>query len=233
MVRKLFCRWWVVGSLLGGALHAPAQEVPSQILAALASDEFKQRESGQAGLLTWAQKDQPAALDAIFRQSRSSPDPEVRQRCLLVMRELIMERYLSEGPGFLGVVMNYGSVVPPGETAAAHAVLVTTVRQGTPADRAGVKADDMILRLDGKGWVDESSPDEFSKQMAERKPGTVVKLSIVREGKWLELEATLVRRPASLRLLRFDIAEMAEVAEERAAIDAYFKEWLSQKILRE
>ncbi len=128
--------------------------------------------------------------------------------------------------------MDYVSLVPPGEVARVHAVQVTTVRKKTPASLAGIQAGDMIVRLDGKGWADESSPNEFSGQIAARKPGTTVKLGIVRDGKWVEFDAVLVRRPVSLQNLRFGIPGVDEAAEERAAIDAYFNDWLNERILR-
>jgi membrane-associated protease RseP (regulator of RpoE activity) len=232
MNRKPLSRLGLVASLLGVAPFVAAQEVPAQLVGALASDDFKQREAAQTELLAWARAHPSGASQEIWERYRSSPDPEVRQRCLTVLRELITELYLSEGPGFLGIGMTYGSVVLPGEIAPAHAVLVTTVRQGTPANRAGIQAGDMIVRLDGKRWADESSPEKFSEQIAAKKPGVAVKLGIVRDGKSVELDAVLVRRPANLQLLRFGLPEADEAAEERAAIDAYFKGWLNERILQ-
>jgi hypothetical protein len=221
----------VLAGLTGGVHPVVAEELPTRLLEALASEDFKQRESGQTGLLQWARKHEAAAVDVVWKEYRSSPDPEVRQRCLAVLRELIADEYLSEGPGFLGVGRDYGSVVPPGEIAPAHAVRVTTVKQGTPASRAGIQVGDMILSLDRVRWADESASDEFAEQIAAKSPGTMVKLGIVREGNWLELDAVLVRQPASLQMLRLGIQGADEAAEERAAIDAHFKEWLEERKL--
>lgn len=220
-----------LASVLGAALHAVAQEVPARSLAAMASEEFKERESGQSELLDWAREHQAVALDAIWKQFRSSPDPEVQQRCLAVLRELVKDQYMTEGPGFLGIGLSYGKVAPPGEIALAHAVLVTMVRRETPASRAGIQAGDMIVMVDGKGWSNELSPSEFSDQIAARKPGAKVSLKIVRDGKWVEVDAVLVRRPPNLQLLRFGIGGVDEAAEEQAAIETYFKEWLNERIL--
>ncbi len=231
MARMGFCRSMVVAGLLGGATHAPALEAPKLFFDALANENFKQRESAQANLLAWAREHRAVALDGVWRQYRTSPDPEVRQRCQAVLRDLVTDQYMAEGPGFLGVGMNTANLVPPGEAELTHAVLVTMVKQWTPASRAGVQVGDMIVRLDGKGWVDESSPNQFSEQIAAKKPGATVKLGIVRDAKWIEIDAILVRRPANLQLLRFGILGEDEAAEERAAIDAYFKDWLNERIL--
>lgn len=232
MDRTEFSCCLMLACMLGGGIHASAQEVPARLLESLASDEFKEREAGQLALLAWAEEHQPAALDGVWMQYRSSPDPEIRQRCLMVLRELIAKRYLSEGPGFLGIGLNYGRVAPPGEIAPVHAVLVTAVRQDTPASRAGIRIGDMIVGLDDKGWTNENSQVDFSERIAAKKPGTTVKLEIVRDGKRVEIEAVLKRRPANLEFLRFGLPQADAAAEERAAIDAYFKAWLGERMSR-
>ncbi|MES2476768.1 MAG: PDZ domain-containing protein [Verrucomicrobiota bacterium] len=231
-------RWMGAVVLIGMTMKGGADELPAPLIQSLASDDFKARETGEAHLLDWARNQRAAdhggkALGEIWNQYRVSPDPEVRERCLAVLRALVTDQYLSEGPGFLGIERGYGKVTPPGAEAPKHAVLVTGVRAETPASRAGVQMGDMIVNLDGTGWVDENCSDEFAAKVAERKPGTKVKLGIVRGEKWLEIDAVLMRRPSTAQILRFGIPGMDAAADERAAIDSYFKDWLSERILRD
>ena len=61
----------------------------------------------------------------------------------------------------------------------ARGILVNSVNPGRPAEKAGLKAGDVILQLDGK---DVSDTNEFRNQIAATAPGTEVTLSIWRNG---------------------------------------------------
>ena len=59
-------------------------------------------------------------------------------------------------------------------------VMISQVRPKGPADEAGLKANDIIVSVDGKNIKDG---DELVTIIAEKKPGTTVKLGYVRSGK--------------------------------------------------
>ena len=62
---------------------------------------------------------------------------------------------------------------------AARGILVNSANPGGPAEKAGLKAGDVILQLNGK---DVSDTNEFRNQIAATAPGTEVTLSIWRNG---------------------------------------------------
>ncbi|NDF44722.1 MAG: Do family serine endopeptidase, partial [Betaproteobacteria bacterium] len=66
--------------------------------------------------------------------------------------------------------------------------LVRGVEQGSPAERAGLEAGDIILRFDGK--LIEKSAD-LPRQVGNTKPGTVSKMQIWRRGSSKELSITV------------------------------------------
>jgi membrane-associated protease RseP (regulator of RpoE activity) len=70
--------------------------------------------------------------------------------------------------------------------------VVEVVKDG-PADKAGLKVDDVITSIDGRA-VD--SPQEVPPIIQAAGAGTGVKLEVVREGKKQTLEVTLARHPA-------------------------------------
>lgn len=70
-------------------------------------------------------------------------------------------------------------------------VKVEGVVPGSPAQRAGVKTGDVVLRLDGK---DVASLRDFSEKLKGMTPGQVVTATLRREGKDLEVSVTLVER---------------------------------------
>lgn len=70
--------------------------------------------------------------------------------------------------------------------------LITEVFRGTPADRGGVKAGDVLVAVDGKAVTDSAS---MLNLIAALKPGSETTLRLMREAKALELRVTVGKRP--------------------------------------
>jgi len=73
-------------------------------------------------------------------------------------------------------------------------VVVTQVEPGTPAAKAGLQEGDVILVFDGQKIDQDHS---LSSMLFNRKAGETVKLSILREGKSIQVTVTLGVRPSS------------------------------------
>ena len=71
------------------------------------------------------------------------------------------------------------------------ALTVISPIEGTPADKAGLKAGDIILRIDGKSTLGMSIDDAVS--IMRGKKGTPIDLTIVRKGESEPLEIHIVR----------------------------------------
>ncbi len=71
-------------------------------------------------------------------------------------------------------------------------VVVGAVERGKPADKAGLQRLDVITKVDGEKIL---SPDELVSAISGRRAGETVKLSVVRDGKPLELKVVLGSRP--------------------------------------
>lgn len=72
----------------------------------------------------------------------------------------------------------------------AEGVVVTTIIPGSPADKAGLKVDDVVLTIDGR-WTD-SGADLF-RAVAVVKPGTTVVAEVKRGDKMVSLKVTPAR----------------------------------------
>ncbi|MCI0531048.1 MAG: Do family serine endopeptidase [candidate division Zixibacteria bacterium] len=83
-------------------------------------------------------------------------------------------------------------------------VLVQLVQPGTPADEAGMKAGDVIVRFDNNKITDE---DQFRRVVAATAPGKTVKTEILREGVAKTLQVKLGVRAA--------LASTQSIPEER------------------
>jgi Do/DeqQ family serine protease len=70
----------------------------------------------------------------------------------------------------------------------ARGVAVNSVTPGSPADKAGLRAGDVIVALDGRQVTEGNA---LRNRVAASQPGTDVTLTIVREGKEQQVRATL------------------------------------------
>jgi Zn-dependent M28 family amino/carboxypeptidase len=70
-------------------------------------------------------------------------------------------------------------------------VLLSGVRSGSPAEQAGIKGGDVIVKFDG---VRIDNIYDYTFALRSRKPGQQVRITVQREGKEVDLLATLGRR---------------------------------------
>jgi serine protease Do len=66
--------------------------------------------------------------------------------------------------------------------------LVSSVEKGSPAEKAGIEAGDVIVKFDGKDVTDSA---QLPARVAEMKPGATAKLEIIRKGTTKQLDVTL------------------------------------------
>jgi S1-C subfamily serine protease len=75
---------------------------------------------------------------------------------------------------------------------ASRGAVVDAVQEGTGAEEAGVRSNDIIVAVDGEPLATMS---QLVAEVRSRAPGDVVELTIVRGGEELTLEVTLSERP--------------------------------------
>ncbi|MFN6018363.1 MAG: PDZ domain-containing protein [Verrucomicrobiota bacterium] len=207
-----------------------AQAIPKSFLKALESEDFKARETAQSEVLSWAKKNPKAAVAELLRLSSDagSPSPEVRERCMQVLRQLAADDFAKEGDGYLGVRMRDLMVQMPGNKPDRWAVMVIEVVADSAAAKCGLKAGDAIVELDGQTWQQEASKS-FSEQIRKRKPGSRVVLKVLRDGVLEDLRVELGRRPADADQLMPGMDPEGQKALEQKAKDAHFERWLLEK----
>jgi len=71
-------------------------------------------------------------------------------------------------------------------------VKVARIKKGSPADKAGLKVGDTILRFDGENV---ESASDFMRLLSRKRPDDTVELEIERNGKKLKLKVKLSKRP--------------------------------------
>ncbi|MBI5248002.1 MAG: DegQ family serine endoprotease [Desulfomonile tiedjei] len=110
--------------------------------------------------------------------------------------KLIMEDLVKDGKvrrGLLGVnIQNLDeSLAKSFGRTDTNGALVSQVVEGSPAEKAGIKAGDIIVKFNGQ---DVSGAAELKNLVGREKPGTAAKLSIVRENKPMEFSITIAER---------------------------------------
>jgi serine protease Do len=74
----------------------------------------------------------------------------------------------------------------------AHGALVQDVNAGSPGDRAGLRAYDLIIAVDG---APVATNDQLIRTVSARVPGTTVRLNVLRDGRPVLVPVKLAERP--------------------------------------
>lgn len=231
----------------GDPVAERALVLPPELLSGLGAESYAERQGTQAKLLEWSRNSPEAAKDLLFNASRSAEEPEVRERCLGVLRELVRADYQRDGQGFMGIVMGLAvqPLVLPGEQDPRFAIRIDRVEADSPASKGGLVVGDLVVGIEDHRWKLDDTATEITGFIKQLKPGTKVKVQVVREGKLVDLTVELGRRPAIAdvpRMLLFGgmqvqglaaggavpTEEETEAAENRA-LDEYFRAWLARK----
>ena len=220
---------------------ARADELPAAILEGLKEEQFAAREQAQAELLAWTRQRPDASMDELFKQSRAAADPEVRERCLAVLRELVSDEYLRNGVGYVGIRMNPNTEIVnvPGEAKPWFAIRILQVEPGTPAQKSGMLAGDLLLGVNDTVWQQEHTSEFVSSTIKSLKAGTRVSIKLFRDGKIVDVPVELARRPAAADLLQLQfgmgmqISPEAAAAADRAAKEDNFRRWLAERKSRD
>ena len=80
------------------------------------------------------------------------------------------------------------------DSTSAAGAQVASVKSGSPADKAGLKAGDVVTAIDGKSV---SSADDLTALVATYKPGDTAKLTVKRIGSTQTISVTFGQRPSS------------------------------------
>jgi len=201
-------------------LDADAAAKVDAAIGRLSSPEYKKREEATNSLI---EVGAPAfaRLRAAYEQI---DDAEVRQRIERIIRTAYLNYYVLDQFGYLGITMQaqaaqqFQRPIPQGVSG----IKVGNVMPNSGASRAGLRVEDLIIAIDGVLLADSGLNEvgKFSEQIRARKPGTKMKMTVLRGGKQVDLEPILGRAPTetarSDRGLNITVtSELARLAEER------------------
>lgn len=232
-MRVLILIGWMAGSIASNAAAPEKLELPADNLLRLCSEEFQTREKAQNEILKWARQNGEPAVSALIELSSKSENPEVRSRCLTVVREIAMEEFSNQGEGYIGINMLDVFVAVPGDPIQRAGIRVGQVVDDSAAAAAGILAGDVIVGLGDEVWREIPITEKFGKQIRTLKPKTKVSLKILRGDKVLEIEVILRRRPpipANPFLLEESQSDIEALS--MAEQESFFRNWLRERLLK-
>ena len=212
----------VAVAVFSGICHAA--ELPSEALGKLGDDEFKVREAAQMEVLKWARENQAKSPGMLFQYHRKAVDPEVKFRCMEILKMMAKDGYAKHGKGLIGIQMRDEMVIIPGKDGQQAAIRITFVLPGLAAEKTGLKIGDLLVGINGKGWPSPAT-DAMREQVMDMKPTTKITLQVLRNEKVEDVEVTLVKRPltADNPMLERLPGRAAEAEEQQW--QQYFQEW--------
>jgi len=91
--------------------------------------------------------------------------------------------------GSIGIIFNQGlSGAVNRVYGFKNGVVVRTIQPGGPAEKAGLKAGDILLTVDGRAIKDG---DDLVNEIASRRPGSTIRLGYLRDGKQADTTVTI------------------------------------------
>ena len=206
-------------------------EFPNDLIETLGHEEFKKRHAAQRKLLEWGKEDLQGSIEVLYGLYRQTDNPEVRLRSREVLKSLVILKQPLPGQGYLGIQMDTGRWKD--EDGMMHpAVLITDVREGTAADLAQLRADDLITGVDGVLFDDLAPTRRLADYIKSKSPGDKIVLKVRRGKQGLELTASLRRRPSALDAIN-QWGVLPVLPQETEMDEDYFQEWLKKRRKKE
>jgi predicted metalloprotease with PDZ domain len=249
MIRSL--TW--VGLCWSCALTAIADPQPSQFTAADASQRLEQmltpdkagRKKAREELAAWAEKEPDQAKALFLQRMQESTEPEIRERCIQLLKPIAVLEYGLFGEGYIGISMGGAlGIKLPDEENPCFGMTINSVSKGSPAEKFAIRPDDVIVSVNDFRWRDAESIQDpnagLSAKIRGIGAGRKANFGIWREGKLSTIEVLLTRRPSHIDqlpvqiqangVIKVDDNEMQKIVDEEKNSNVYFSEWLARQL---
>ena len=152
----------------------------------LAEPDYQKRKEVHDQILEWGLKSPRESLDVIITKSEQQRDPEWKARMVSLAQEIF-----TSSIGYVGISMQ-GSMMGVG---------VSMVMPSTPAEKAGLKLGDVIVKVDGVGLSQLGileSTEKFAELVQGRFVGDEIELEYLRDGELQKAKLVLAAFPKTL-----------------------------------
>lgn len=205
--------------------------VVDEAMRRLGDAEFKVRVAAQSELSEWGKENLEEGIRTFYRAYRTSEDPEIRLRSRDLLKELVLIDQEGEGKGYIGIMMEEDRILLPGGGGELRSVVrVKTVLEGTPAEKARLRVGDLVTGIDDLDLRALGAMTRFGEYVQSKSPKTSVTLHLLRDGKEMDLDVELMKRPpiAERNWLLFGDQVRPPSIEEGA--EKQFRDWLKKRL---
>ncbi|MFM7181931.1 MAG: PDZ domain-containing protein [Verrucomicrobiales bacterium] len=166
----------------------------AELVPLLGHERFRVRERAQKRLVEQLGDQADAIGDLCYGAYSSGRDPEIRMRSRAVLLDLVQRSSGTGKRGFVGIgLLLHAFFDKNGEVN--FAIRVSEVRPDTPAQKAGLKVDDIITGIDNTVLADKDATQRFMDIVGGMPPGREVTIKYRRDGKDAEVKLNLMARP--------------------------------------
>ncbi len=214
----------------------------------LKSTNRAERKAAVTQLQEWVEKEPAAAKKILLMQLAQSTEPEIRERCLQLLKPIAVREFGNFGEGYMGISM--GEATPtqvPGEAEPRCGLVISSITKDSPAQKAALQQGDVIIGLNQHQWKDpQSILDQRSGLSAKIRAvgaGKQAKVEVWRKEQLIQVEVLLTRRPGNIDqmemqlmpngAIRINEEELKKLVELEKNSDVYFKEWLTRQLAQE
>lgn len=154
------------------------------------SKAIKGKKPGEKVDLVVYRKGQKQDISVVLGESAERKD---RQFSLKAPKAGQYKKFFGDmaGGGYLGVVLQGLSEQLAEYFEVEDGVLISEVEEDSPADKAGLKAGDIIVAINGK---DISSPSQVSSMIRKYEEGEKVEIDVIRKGSDMQFTAEIAER---------------------------------------
>ncbi|HEY3245515.1 MAG TPA: PDZ domain-containing protein [Phycisphaerae bacterium] len=190
--------------------EAPNPETIFKLVTQLGSPQFDERLAASKALRAYG----PSAFETLKAAYRATDDLEIRLRIREIVEKSFSAAQIRGQSGFLGIkLMPTNSALDPRIPVGQGGILVQEVVADHAAQRAGMKAGDVIVALDGSALEEPNDPNggKFREQIRTTTPGTSRRITVLRidggVSRQITMEVTLGERPID----QYQFGELDEV----------------------
>lgn len=175
-----------------------SQKMVERLIQQLDADKWEERKAAKDSLQKVLGGNKKL-LHFFIKTTQKSKNPEIR----LSAKELLFDYYKkfvhnhAKGNGFIGLQLAPGGGVRVGNMRYSNTIRIMVPVAGFPGAKAGLKEDDIILEVDKFKCGDKFGLDDFISYVALKSPGDKIILKLVSNGKVVQKEITLAKRPDS------------------------------------
>jgi hypothetical protein len=196
-------------------------ETGRQILAlinSLGADKFELREEAQSELIEMGAGQYDLIIGKCLESHMKIKDPEIRFRLKNILRSLVIKREFRQ-KGFVGISMQPNRAPLKIGNEVFLPIEIISVMPDLPAEKGGVNAGDLILKVDAKTCNEKFQTTEIVKYISAMKPGTVITFLLQSNGEQVTKEIVIAERPV--------LPNEPTIEEQQ---DEFFRNWLKSNL---